>query len=39
MGPVCQNTSYLAYSQHLLGYKEGGIQADQMAMLAKDRSK
>ena len=28
----------LAYIQYLLGYKEGSIQADQIAMLAKDWS-
>ena len=35
-GPPC--TSYLAYIQRLLGYEEGSIQADQIAMLARDGS-
>ena len=31
-------TSYLVYIQHLLGYQEGSITADQIATIAKDQS-
>ena len=37
-GPGRPHTSYLAYIQRLLGYEEGGIQADQIATLAKEKS-
>ena len=36
--PGCPRTSHLAYIQRLMGYKEGSIQTDQIAMLAKDQS-